>query len=120
MRPATRAVPGRRWITRLQRNQKDPRDAFSVLRSRGMCNLSMFRPTNPRTPGNRVTEASMVTSTAAAPPTAIPWTNENPISRIPKREITTVVPAKSTALPAVEMDSTIASSGGSPSCNPCR
>ncbi len=49
----------------------------------------MFRPTKPSAAGSSVTEASMVTSTAEAPPTATPSTKVKPIRRIPSKEMTT-------------------------------
>jgi hypothetical protein len=74
----------------------------------------MFFPTKPMTAGRRVTDASIVTSTVAAPPIATPSTNAKPISRMPSREMTTVVPANRTARPAVTNAARFAVSGSSP------
>ena len=118
--PASPAVHGRRWITRLHRNHSDVRPGRSNRESRGSRNRSMFRPANPRTAGRSVIEASIVTNTAAAPPTAIPWTKSNPISRMPRNDTTTTIPANTTARPDVVMASAVASSGSSPSRSPAR
>jgi hypothetical protein len=51
--------------------------------------------------GSRVSEATMVMATTTAAPTASPVTNPMLITSIPRREMTTVVPANVTARPAV-------------------
>ena len=82
--------------------------------------MSMFRPTNPSMAGKSVMDAIMVTNTAAAAPTAIPWTNWKPMRSRPRSEITTMVPAKITARPAVVSATIVDSRGSRPSWSPCR
>lgn len=76
----------------------------------------MVWPTKPSMAGSRVTEAIMVTRTAAAEPTDMPWRKGRFMSSRPSTEMMTVVPANSTALPAVVMAVTVASSGSWPAC----
>jgi hypothetical protein len=58
--------------------------------------------------GSSVSEAAMVMATTTAAPTARPVTKLMPITSIPSSEMTTVVPAKVTARPAVSMATSVA------------
>ena len=80
----------------------------------------MFAPVKPSTAGNNVIDASITNATVTDVPRARPWTNETPIRNRPSTEIMTVVPAKTTARPAVSMARTTAGSGASPSWSPWR
>jgi hypothetical protein len=62
----------------------------------------------------------MVASTVNAAPMARPVTNASPITNIPHSEITTVVPANSTARPAVLIAVAVASSVDRPLWRPSR
>jgi hypothetical protein len=64
---------------------------------------STLPPAKPSRAGSSVNEASTVTATVAAALTAMPCTKPTPISSMPSREMTTVMPAKSTERPAVSM-----------------
>ena len=61
----------------------------------------MLRPTKPSSAGSSVTDASIVVSTPIEMPMATPRMIDVFMSSRPSTEITTVVPAKSTARPAV-------------------
>ena len=63
--PPRAATHGRRWMKRLQRNQRDVSSACGSLFTNGTCRRSMLRPAKPRSAGRSVTEASMVSSTAS-------------------------------------------------------
>ncbi len=65
--------------------------------------------TKPSSAGSSVTEAIIVTSTVSDAPMPRPCTNDSPMSSRPSSEMTTVVPAKSTARPAVSMATPVAS-----------
>jgi hypothetical protein len=73
-------------------------------------------PAKPRSAGSRVREAITVTITTMAAPTARPWTKLTPITSMPSREMTTVVPAKVTARPAVSIAMDVESSTLWPRC----
>ena len=77
-------------------------------------------PANPSSAGSRVSDAARTVSTVAEAPTARPWMNLRPITHMPSTLITTVMPAKKTARPAVSMASTVASSSGKPRFSPSR
>jgi hypothetical protein len=77
---------------------------------------STFSPTKPSRAGSRVSDATMVTATTVAAPMASPFTKLMPMMSMPRREMTTVVPAKVTARPAVSMASVVANSPPWPSC----
>ena len=62
----------------------------------------------------------MVMATTAAAPTPRPPTKAMPISSMPSSEMTTVVPANSTARPAVSRAVTTEVSGSRPSWRPWR
>ncbi len=75
---------------------------------------SMRSPANPSRAGNSVSDATTVMATTTAALTARPWMNATPITSMPRKETTTVTPAKATARPAVSMAIDVASSGGWP------
>ena len=81
---------------------------------------SMRSLASPSRAGRSVIEATMVTATTVAAPIPRPLTNESPISSIPSSEMTTVVPANSTARPAVLMAVAVASSELRPRWTPSR
>jgi hypothetical protein len=70
----------------------------------------MLSPAKPRSAGRSVSEATTVRSTIVAAAMARPWMNAIPISNMPRKETTTVTPAKATARPAVSMAMATASS----------
>ena len=72
--------------------------------------LSMRLPTQPSSDGSSVSVASTISNTPTAEPTAMPVTKLRPMSVRPSSEITTVMPANTTARPLVSIDSTTASS----------
>ena len=74
----------------------------------------------PSRAGSSVTEATMVASTVRAAPMARPVTKARPITNMPHSEMTTVVPANSTARPAVLMAVAVASSVERPLWRPSR
>ena len=80
----------------------------------------MCRPANPSTAGTSVTEASIVMSTVSEVPMANPRIMSMPMKNMPRKESTTVVPAKSTARPAVLVATTTASRGRRPPASPSR
>ncbi len=63
--------------------------------------ISTRWPAKPSSAGSRVRDATTVTATTVAAPTARPPTKLTCMVSMPIREITTVVPAKVTARPAV-------------------
>ncbi len=71
---------------------------------------SMRSPANPSRAGRRVTEATIVAATVTEAAMPRPEMNARPISSMPSRETTTVMPAKTTARPAVSIARTTASS----------
>ena len=109
---------GRRWITWLHRGQPDSRISPSGRLRWGRPNLSMLRPTKPSSAGSSVTDASIVMSTPIEMPMATPRMIDVFMSSRPSTEITTVVPAKSTARPAVSIACTTLRSGSSPAAGP--
>ena len=70
----------------------------------------------PSSAGRRVSDATIVTATTVAALTASPVTKLMPMMIMPSSEMTTVVPANSTARPAVSMASTVASRTSIPLC----
>ena len=62
---------------------------------------SIRSPANPNRAGNRVSDASRVIATTTAMPMAMPETKPSCMTSMPSSEITTVVPANTTARPAV-------------------
>ena len=72
---------------------------------------STFEWKTPSRAGNRVIDASSVTATVAAAAIPRPETNPRPTVIIPRRENTTVMPANTTARPAVLSEPAVASSG---------
>ena len=66
-------------------------------------------PTKPSSAGSSVTDASMVNNTVIDAPIAKPFMNDTPMINMPNSEMTTVVPAKITARPAVLIASAVAS-----------
>ena len=60
-------------------------------------------PAKPSRAGSRVSEAIIVMATTTAAPMARPETKLSCMISMPMREMTTVVPANSTARPAVSM-----------------
>jgi hypothetical protein len=67
-----------------------------------------------RNAGRNVSDAATINSTPAMAPTAKPFMNARPIKNMPHSEISTAVPANSTARPLVSIASTMASSTSSP------
>jgi len=67
-----------------------------------------LRPVKPRNAGSRVTAAIIVTSTVTDVAMATPVISRCPMTTRPSNAITTVVPANSTARPAVVMALTVA------------
>ena len=88
-----------------------PKPAATSPRQRVSSTRACARP---RSAGRRVVEASMVASTVADTATPTPPTHPMPTSRRPSIEITTVVPAKTTARPAESMAVEGRVPGGSP------
>ena len=80
----------------------------------------MLVPTNPSMAGRSVRLASIVISTPTAMPTASPRTIDRPIVNRPSTAMITVMPAKSTARPAVSSARTVDRSGSDPDCRPSR
>lgn len=70
--------------------------------------ISTRAPAKPNRAGSNVTEATMVTATTLAAPTARPVTKLMFITSMPSSEMTTVVPANTTARPDVSMATTVA------------
>lgn len=73
--------------------------------------ISTFSRAKPSRAGSSVVEAIIVTPTVIAAARPIPATNSRPISRSPSSDTTTVMPAKTTARPAVSMAAMVATSG---------
>ena len=73
-------------------------------------------PANPSRAGSSVSEATMVTATTVAAPTARPVTKLICMIVRPSRAMTTVMPANTTARPAVSMAMTVARSVSCPAC----
>ena len=114
-------VHGRRWIMRLQRYQKlSGVGVAPVCRSLGRCKRSMARPAKPSMAGSNVKAAAITSTTAAIVPTASPWRNGSCRRKRPSKEMTTVVPANSTARPDVASAVATAWRGSRPSNSPCR
>ncbi len=67
-----------------------------------------------------MSEAVITNSTAAMAPKARPYTKGWPMSSMPSSEMTTVVPANSTARPDVSRARTAAPLGSRPSARPWR
>ena len=97
---ATAAMAGRRCTAWTQRSQNPgwvlgerpaPRPRISPTR----------RPVTPSSAGRRVNEAARTLTTPSAAATATPLRTLTPRANMPSIAITTVVPAKSTARPAV-------------------
>ena len=80
-----------------------------------MWSRSMLWPTKPSRAGRRVSAPAMTSRTARIDPTAKPSMDGCCTTNSPSREITTVLPAKSTARPAVAIATTAASRGSRPS-----
>ena len=118
-RPPKNAGHGRRWTTRLHLNHRLCSRGLGVV-VRRIENRSMVRPANPRMAGSSVMDANMMMATVTDVPTAIPFTKSTPIRNRPSSEITTVVPANTTARPAVSMARTTACWGSKPSLRPWR
>ncbi len=109
------AHQGRRWMKRLQRYQRDASYERALLLTKGTCRRSMLRPAKPRMAGSSVTDAAITTTRASTTVKAKPFMAGWPISRMPSIEMTTVMPAKSTARPAVAMAVSVALRGSWPS-----
>ena len=71
-------------------------------------------PANPSSAGSSVSDATAVTATTVAADAARPVMNDRFIRSMPSREMTTVVPAKATARPAVSSATIVASSVDAP------
>ena len=69
--------------------------------------ISTRRPAKPSRAGSSVSEATSVVATTAAVPSARPVMKLTCMTSMPSSEITTVVPANSTARPAVSMAMTV-------------
>ena len=75
----------------------------------------MLRPAKPRAAGSSVTEAAMTISRVSTTVKANPVIAGCPISSRPSIEMTTVMPANSTARPAVVIAVWVARRGSCPS-----
>jgi hypothetical protein len=82
--------------------------------------LSIARPANPRSAGSSVTAAITATTTMIAEAVAIMPTNVMPEIQSPRSAIATVVPANTTACPAVAVANPTACRGSIPACRFCR
>ena len=81
---------------------------------------SMRKRTSDSRAGSNVSAASTMKPTATDPAMARPYTKAMPIMYMPRSEIITVIPANSTARPAVSAATTVASSGDIPLLSPSR
>ena len=118
---ATPVTQARFWMKRLQRYQNPPGAGGPPWwRSPGTCSLSMALPEKPSKAGRRVSAARRTSNTATMQAVASPIMYACPMRKRPKREITTVLPAKSTDRPEVMMEAITASRGVRPSKRPCR
>ena len=70
----------------------------------------------PSSAGSSVIDASIVTATVLAAPMPSPDTNARPINNMPSNDTTTVMPANTTARPAVSIAVNVASSKLCPAC----
>ena len=93
---------GRRCRRRLQRYQTEAPPPAARARW-GRPSRSMLLPTNPRSAGSSVIEASIVVSTPIEMPTARPRIMARPMMNRPSTAMITVQPANSTARPAVSI-----------------
>ena len=80
----------------------------------------MLPPMKPSMAGSRVSAASMVMTTPAAAAIPRERLTSRPTTSRPRTETTTVVPANSTARPAVSMAVTTASTGSCPAASASR
>lgn len=85
-----------------------------------MASRSTAGPAKPSSAGSSVTEATIANSTAKIALTAMPLTKEMPMMNRPSIEMHTVIPAKSTARPAVVSAVAHASSDDAPSWRQAR
>ncbi len=115
--PAMSAVHGRRWTARAYASQRDGRRRGPRAAPPGTRRRSMRRPAKPSRAGSRVTAASAATRTARLEEIATPLRNGRRIAKSPSSEMTTMSPARSTARPAVQIDSAIAASGSRPAAS---
>ena len=113
--PAIAEIHGWCCTTRLHRYQTLRFAVVSAVALRRTEKRSIERPTKPRSAGTSVIDASMTTATVTDAPMARPITKSTPMMNRPSREMTTVVPANSTARPAVSMERTVAACGSIPS-----
>ena len=88
----------------------------SRLRFRWMLRLSIALPANPSSAGSSVMAATTATRTTIAAAVAIMPTNAIPEIHSPSSAIATVIPANTTAWPAVAVARPIACSGSMPAC----
>ena len=84
-----------------------------------MRSRSMAVPAKPKIAGRRVSAAASTRATATIVAVARPSMNGRPTTNSPSRAMTTVAPAKSTARPAVDRATMVASRGGCRSASPC-
>ena len=82
--------------------------------------VSMRLPTMASNAGSKVTDATIMTATPIAIPTASPFTKDKPIASKPRSATMTVIPAKTTARPEVSIASMMDSSTVNPSCSASR
>ncbi len=85
-----------------------------------MCHESIRRPARPRKAGSNVTAATIATATVTAEAKPIVAIAGIPAMRSPAIAMTTVVPANSTALPAVALASPTDSTTERPSWRKAR
>ena len=85
-----------------------------------MCSRSMPVPAKPNIAGNRVSAATSTRATATIVAAARPSMNGRSTTNNPSRAMTTVAPANSTARPAVDRATMVASRGGRRSASPWR
>ena len=123
---ATVASTGCRWTTPAQRsaagrsflperpNTLPPRKVFS---RDGRASLAPLKPSRA---GSSVSEAITVIATVTAAAIATPFSSDWRSTSSPSMPMTTVVPAVSTARPAVRIAVTSASAGRAPSCSSLR
>ena len=120
-RAARPVVHGWRCTVRLQRYQNPLSDGGAPeTRTPGMRRRSIARPAKPNMAGSKVSAAAITRTTAAMALTARPCMNGRLSRNSPHSEMTTVMPANSTARPDVPSETATASRGSRPSDRPCR
>ena len=122
----TVASTGCRWTTPAQRSAACflwPERAVKTLPPRKVFSRDVrasLVPVKPSSAGSSVSEAMTVIATVTAAAIATPFSSDWRSTSSPSMPMTTVVPAVSTARPAVRIAVTIACSAGAPSCSSLR